>query len=46
MSVATAGNTTICEAKIIVEGQVEQPPPICEMGADPQIIRPGQGTAF
>ncbi len=40
------GNTTTCEATIIVEGQTEQSPAVCELGADPKIIRPGQGTAL
>ncbi len=40
------GMTTTCDATIVVEGQVEANPPVCEMGADPQIIRPGQGTAL
>ena len=38
--------TATCDATIVVEGQTEVNPPICEMGADPQIIRPGQGTAL
>ena len=38
--------TATCDATIVVEGQTEANPPICEMGADPQIIRPGQGTAL
>ncbi len=40
------GATATCEATIVVEGQAEATPPVCEMGADPQIIRPGQGTAL
>jgi hypothetical protein len=42
----TGGTTTTCETTIIVEGQIEQNPPICEMGADPQTINSGQGTAL
>ncbi len=37
------GVSTSCTATVIVEGLA---PPVCEMGADPQIIRPGQGTAL
>ncbi len=35
----TDGLTTFCKAEIIVEG-------ICEVGADPQIIKKGEGTAL
>ncbi len=37
------GASTSCTTTVIVEGLAS---PICEMGADPQIIRPGQGTAL
>jgi hypothetical protein len=40
------GMTTTCDATIVVEGQIAANPPVCEMGADPQIIRPGHGTAL
>ncbi len=45
-AIGTDGTTTTCETTIIVEGQIEQNPPICVMGADPQIINSGQGTAL
>ena len=40
------GITATCEATIVVEEQTEANTPVCEMGADPQLIRPGQGTAL
>lgn len=42
------GITTHCEANIIVEGVAEviHEAPVCEIGADPQTIRPGEGTAL
>lgn len=40
------GATTTCEATIIVEGQTNQQQNVCGMGADPQVIKPGQGSAL
>jgi uncharacterized membrane protein len=41
------GITTQCEAKIIVEGVAAAGgAPICEIGADPQVINEGEGTAL
>jgi ELWxxDGT repeat protein len=38
------GTTSTCEATIVVEAG--SPPPVCEMGADPQVITAGEGTAL
>lgn len=47
MSIANAsGGNSTCNTTIVVEGQTETNPPICEMGVDPQVIRQGQGTAL
>ena len=47
MSIANAsGGNSTCNTTIVVEGQTETNPPICEMGFDPQVIRQGQGTAL
>ena len=35
----TDGITTLCKAKVVVEG-------VCELGADPQTIQKGEGTAL
>ena len=40
----TNGTTSTCEATVVVEA--ESLPPICEMGADPQVITAGEGTAL
>ncbi len=40
------GSTATCDATIVVEGQAEATPPVCEMGADPQTITVGEGTAL
>ena len=42
------GITTHCDANIIVEGVAEviHEAPVCEIGADPQTIRLGEGTAL
>ncbi len=37
------GTQTSCSTTVIVEGQAA---PICEMGADPQVINAGEGTAL
>ena len=40
------GAETTCNATVVVEGQIEQNPPVCELGADPQNIRLGEGSAL
>ncbi|MCK5829790.1 MAG: hypothetical protein KAH20_05765 [Methylococcales bacterium] len=40
------GTSTTCQTTIIVEGQVEESPPACEIGADPQTIKLGEGSAL
>ena len=40
------GSTATCDATIVVEGQAEATPPVCEMGADPQTITAGEGAAL
>ncbi len=37
------GVPTTCKTTVVVEGQAS---PVCEMGADPQIISAGEGTAL
>ncbi len=39
-------STTTCETTVIVDNSANTRPPICEMGADPQNIELGQGTAL
>ena len=41
----TNGATTSCETTLIVEDNTATPP-VCEMGADPQMITAGEGTAL
>ncbi len=40
------GTTTTCETTITVDEQAEPNAPICEMGADPQVINAGEGAAL
>ncbi len=40
------GTATTCKTTVVVEGQIEQNPPVCELGADPQSIRLGEGSAL
>ncbi len=40
------GASTTCETTVVVEGQPIGNPPACEMGADPQIINAGEGSAL
>ncbi len=40
------GTATTCKATVVVEGQIEQNPPVCQLGADPQSIRLGEGSAL
>ncbi len=37
------GVPTTCKTTVVVEGQAS---PVCEMGADPQVINAGEGTAL
>jgi hypothetical protein len=39
------GTATTCNATVTVDGQFAAPP-VCEMGADPQVIQAGEGTAL
>jgi len=45
-AVSSTGANTSCQTTVVVEGAATANPPVCEMGADPQIIRHGQGTAL
>ena len=41
------GTATTCKATVVVEGdQIEQNPSVCQLGADPQSIRLGEGSAL
>ena len=40
------GTATTCKATVVVEGQIEQNPPVCQLGADPQSIMLGEGSAL
>lgn len=44
MSVKGRDKVATCEATIVVEGEVDPVPPLCDIGADPQTIRAGENV--